>query len=69
MQTISHPMDTGNLSQEVKWLEHDTDYSPPTSAEIKNMWSYTAIPPFPAYITKVWCLIKHRNNFTFYPEL
>jgi hypothetical protein len=26
------------------------------------MWSYTSIPP---YIFMMWCLVKHRNNFTF----
>jgi hypothetical protein len=25
-----------------------------------------AIPPLPQYNFMVWCLIKHRDNFTFY---
>jgi hypothetical protein len=25
-----------------------------------------AIPPFPQYIFMAWCLVKHRDNFTFY---
>jgi hypothetical protein len=25
-----------------------------------------AIPPFPHYVFMAWCLVKHRDNFTFY---
>jgi hypothetical protein len=25
-----------------------------------------AIPPLPQYVFMAWCLIKHRDNFTFY---
>jgi hypothetical protein len=25
-----------------------------------------AIPPFPKYIFMAWCVIKYRDNFTFY---
>jgi len=53
----------GSLSLEVKWPGHEADHSPPSSAEIKNVWSYTSIPP---YILMTWCLVKHRDNFTFY---
>jgi hypothetical protein len=24
-----------------------------------------AIPPLPQYVSMAWCLVKHRNNFTF----
>jgi hypothetical protein len=24
-----------------------------------------AIPPFPQYVFMAWCLVKHRDNFTF----
>jgi hypothetical protein len=24
-----------------------------------------AIPPLPQYVFMAWCLVKHRNNFTF----
>jgi hypothetical protein len=24
-----------------------------------------AIPPFPQYVFTAWCLVKHRDNFTF----
>jgi hypothetical protein len=35
-------MDTG----EIKWPGHETDQSPPNSAEVKKMWIYTATPPY-----------------------
>jgi len=28
------------LSPEVKWLRHEVDHSSPSSAEVKNVWSY-----------------------------
>jgi hypothetical protein len=35
----------GALSLEVKWLGHEVDHSPPSSAEVKkNAWSYTSTP-------------------------
>jgi hypothetical protein len=36
--------------------------SPPSSAEVKNAWSYTSIPQ---HVFMEWCLVKHRGNFTF----
>jgi hypothetical protein len=36
-------------------------HSPPSSAEVKNMSSYTSSPP---YTFTAWCLVKHRD-FTF----
>jgi hypothetical protein len=29
----------------VKWLGHEADHSPPSTADIKNAWSYTSTPP------------------------
>jgi len=26
-----------------------------------------AIPPLPQYAFMAWCLVKHRDNFTFHP--
>jgi hypothetical protein len=28
----------------VKWLGREADHSPPSSAEVKNAWSYTCTP-------------------------
>jgi len=36
------------LSPEIKWLlaGHEAVCSPPRSAEVKNVWSYTCTPPW-----------------------
>jgi hypothetical protein len=31
-----------------------------SSAEVKNVWGYISTSP-----TSSWCLVKHRDNFTF----
>jgi hypothetical protein len=36
---------TGAFSLWVKQLGHEADHSPPSSAEVKNAWSYTSTPP------------------------
>jgi hypothetical protein len=41
---------------------HEADHSPPSSADVKNAWSYTSIPQ---YVFMAWCLVKHRDNFAF----
>jgi len=35
----------GALSPRVKRPGCEDDHSPPSSAEVKNMWGYTATPP------------------------
>jgi hypothetical protein len=42
------------FSHEIKWLEHEADYSPPSSHEVKNCG---AIPPL-VHVFMVWCLIN-----------
>jgi hypothetical protein len=49
---------TGLLSSRVKRPRHEANLSFPSSAEIKNAWSYTSIPP---HVCMVWCI---RNNLT-----
>jgi hypothetical protein len=51
----------GALSLGVKRPGREADHSPPSSAEVKNAWSYTSTPP---YVFMAWCLVKHRDNFT-----
>jgi hypothetical protein len=53
----------GALSLGVKQLEYEADHSPPSSAEVKNEWSYTSTPQ---YVFTAWCLVKHWDNFIFY---
>jgi hypothetical protein len=45
------------LSSGVKRPVHESDHSSPSSAEVKNAWSYTSTPTF---IFVAWCLVKHR---------
>jgi hypothetical protein len=51
---------TNTLSLGVKQPGHAIDHSLPSSAEVKNVWSYTFTPP---YLFMVWYLVKHRDNF------
>jgi len=52
----------GALSLVVKRPRCEADHSPPSSVEVKNAWSYTLTP---IYAFMAWCIVKHRNNFTF----
>jgi hypothetical protein len=49
----------GALYLGVKRPGREADHSPPRS---NNAWSYTSTPQ---YAFMAWCLVKHRNNFTF----
>jgi hypothetical protein len=37
----------------VKWLDHESDYSSPFSAEVNNEWNFTSTPPD---TFMAWCL-------------
>jgi hypothetical protein len=52
----------GALFPAVKRPGREADHSPPSSAEVKNVWRYTSTPP---YVFMAWCLVKQRDNFTF----
>jgi hypothetical protein len=56
----------GALSPKVERPGRETNHSSPSSAEVKNAWSYTSTLQ---YVFMEWCLVKHRHNFTFYPLL
>jgi hypothetical protein len=45
------------LTPVAKRLGREADHSPPSSADVKNAWRYTSIPP---YVSMEWCLIKDR---------
>jgi hypothetical protein len=53
---------SGALSLGVKRPGRETDHSPPSSTEVRNAWRYTSTPQ---YVFMAWCLVKHRDNFTF----
>jgi hypothetical protein len=52
----------GALYLEIKRPGREADHSSPSSAKVKNAWSYTSIPK---YVFTAKCLVKHRINFTF----
>jgi hypothetical protein len=55
----------GGLSLGVKQPQYEADHSPPSSAEVKNAWSYTSTPQ---YATMAWCSVKKKkpsDNLTF----
>jgi hypothetical protein len=52
----------GDLSLGVKRQGREADHSLPSSAEVKNARSYTSTPQ---YVCMAWCLVKHRDIFTF----
>jgi hypothetical protein len=61
------------LIPRVKWQGCEADHSPPSGAEVKNVWSYTSIHHMSSwhdasisigYVFIVWNFVKHRDNFT-----
>jgi hypothetical protein len=44
----------GALFLVVKRPGREADHSPPSSAEVRNAWSYTSTPQ---YVFKAWCLV------------
>jgi hypothetical protein len=51
----------GAPSLGVKWPGPEADHSPPSSAEVKNVWSYTS--PL-HYVSMVWCSVKNSTATT-----
>jgi hypothetical protein len=53
----------GAFSLGIKRPGREADHSPPSSAEVKNAWSYT---PTLQYAFMAWCLIKKMNRDVFF---
>jgi hypothetical protein len=62
MSQLLHPMGTTGFSLGAKRSGREADHSPPSSAEVKNAWSYTLTSQ---YVLMAWCLVKHSDKFTF----
>jgi len=66
--SLRHRAQTGSGAQPpslgIKQPEREADHSPPYSAEVQNAWSCTSTPQF---VFMAWCLVRHRENFTFLP--
>jgi len=59
----SYPMSAGGFFPPgVKWPVREADHPLPSSAEVNNAWSYISTPQ---YVLMAWCLIKHKDEFTF----
>jgi len=58
----SYPVGTADSYPRVKRPGREAEQSPPSSAEVKNTCSSASTPK---YVFMVWCLVKHRDNFTF----
>jgi hypothetical protein len=52
----------GILTPGVKRPGREADHSPPSIDEFKNALSYASSPP---YVFMTWCLVTHRDKFTF----
>jgi hypothetical protein len=50
------------LSLGVKRSAREADHSPPSNAEVQEC---VALYLLPQYVFMAWCLVKHRDNFTF----
>jgi hypothetical protein len=61
VHSASYMTGNGVISPWVKRAVRGDARSPPSSAEDRNVWSYTSTPP---YDFKVWYLLKHKNIFT-----
>jgi hypothetical protein len=53
----------GLLPGEVNRPGCEADRSLPSSAEVKNAWGYTSIPP---YVFMLWCVVKQLEMSRFY---
>jgi hypothetical protein len=59
----SYPMGTGDSFPGGKAVGGKGDHSPPSTAEVKEC---VELYLHSQYVFKAWCLVKHRDNFTFY---
>jgi hypothetical protein len=59
----SYPVGTRVLSVGVQWPGYEANHSLPSSAEVKNAWSYISMP---LYVCMVWYLVKQQGQFHLY---
>jgi hypothetical protein len=56
---VSYPIGIGTLTPGVKREGREADHLPPSSATVKNAWSYASLQ----YVFMAWCLVKHRDKY------
>jgi hypothetical protein len=61
----AHHMITRALSPGVDRSGYEAEHSLPSSAEVKNAWSFTSIS---SYVLMAWCLIKHGRITDFFHD-
>jgi hypothetical protein len=59
----SYPMGTRGSFPGVKRPGREADHSPPSSAEVKNVWSYISTSQC-AFMA--WCSVKHRDTLPYF---
>jgi hypothetical protein len=59
----SYPMGTRGSFPGAKRPDREADHSSPSSAGVKNAWSYTSAPK---YVFMAWCLVSTGTNSPFY---
>jgi len=59
----SFPVGTEGSFPGIKRPARQPDHSPSSNVAVKNEWSYTSTPQ---YVFIARCLVKHKDNFTFY---
>jgi hypothetical protein len=60
---VSRPAGTTVLFSDVQRPGHEAKYSPPSSSDIKNVWSYTSTL---TYVCMAWGTIKHQGLLYLY---
>jgi hypothetical protein len=53
----------GAISLGVKRPGREAHHALPSNAELNNAWRYTSTPH---YVFMAWCLVNHRDSFTFF---
>jgi hypothetical protein len=59
---VSSPVGIGDFFAWLKGRGRESGHSCSYIAEVKNALRYTSTPQ---YLFMAWCLVKHRNKFTF----
>jgi hypothetical protein len=60
-----YPAGTGVPSSGLKWSGHEANQWPPSSVEVKSLWSYTFTPP---HVCMASCFVKHRVTYPWWNE-
>jgi hypothetical protein len=65
-RTASCPVGNRGSFPGINWSGREADHSPPSSAEVKDAWSYTSTPQ---YFFMPWCLVNTDSFSMFCGDL